>query len=205
MTKDQVKKKAIDLHKAGISVADISKQLGIGKSTVYLWMSNHVEELPVRARHSRQTIDAYCKRVHAGERQVDVCRAMGINQATGSAWYKNYKPDVVQTYTTAFKRNVIGSLQAGRSAYEVQKTFNISQTELSKWIEEFKDGKYDNSAPVIQNALKPLPTKVEQPAIQTMSVSALDSVLDVIKLLTAKGLSVDMAVEVSKSLAPNLK
>jgi transposase len=209
MTRKQAIKKVTELYHSGVTIPEISSRLGLGKSTVYLWikLQKQVEKTPVRVRHSTDTIETYCKRVRAGEKQVDVCRDMGINPATGSVWLKNHPREIAHTYTTAFKRNVIGSLQSGRSTYEVQKTFNITHTELSKWIEEYKDGKYDTS-PTVQVALKSSPVVApaeDKPAIQTMSVAALDTILDVVKLLTAKGLNLDVAMDVSKSIVSKLK
>lgn len=188
-------------YQSGVSVQEISDQHGVGKSTIYGWLSKVPKNPQFMKRHSQEVIDQFCKRVYAGEKQIRVAQDLGISPATANTWLKKTKQEIVSGYSIAFKRNVIGSLQAGRSMYEVQKTYNITHTELTTWINEFKEGKYDPSVPV-QHALK---ATVPEPAIATMSVAALDSVLDIIKTLTSKGLEFDTAVDVSKSLMHKLK
>lgn len=205
MVKTQIMNKVVDRYKAGETVSSIAAELGIGKSTVYSWIQQKSPrtEPYSRSKYTPQQINEFCTRVRAGEKQVHVARDLGINPVTANTWLKTHK-EPVTTYTTAFKRNVIGSLQAGRSMHEVQKTFNLTQAEIHKWIDEFKEGKYDPT--VVQHAIKAtVPAPATKPAIETMSISALDSVLDVIKTLTAKGVAMDTAVDISKSLITKLK
>lgn len=191
-----IKSLAIAEYKAGIKVSDISTKYNIGQSTIYSWIQNANIERRNNVTTQAQrdaVIDLYKKGFNAGY----ISNATGVAITTCYALKNKVKQQDVATtaYSKQFKRNVVNSVHDGRSKHEVCTTYNITIDVLNDIIEEFRNGKLDET----QIAIK------TQPAVQTMAVDALDKFTDIFKLLVGKGLDIDSSVDVAKQLTAKMK
>jgi transposase len=190
------KQKALVRYNAGESVDLISKDLDIAKSTIYNWVSN-TPAISARQTYTFEKIRDVLKQIRSGDSIPTVSAKAGISVSTCYLWLQKYKDlDIATTaYSNQFKRNVINSLHDGHSKIQVSNTYGITLTQVSEFVEEFRNGKFDTP----QVALK------AKPDIQTATNTVIDSFVDVFKLLVSKGLDVDSSVDVAKQLSAKLK
>lgn len=194
------KSNVIAAYNSGVPVAQIANDYGIGKSTVYSWAVNDNSPDRRNKSYNLDDVKTVLRQVKAGGDVTTVASNTGVSVSTCYNWIQKYKDlDLSATaYSKQFKRNVINSLHDGHSKHKVSTTYGITLDTINSFVDEFKDGGLDT--PIAIKSVKP-----EQPAIQTMSISVLDSFTDVFKLLVNKGLDIDNAVDVAKQLSTRIK
>lgn len=191
-----IKSLAIAEYKAGIKVSDISSKYSIGQSTIYNWIQSAKIErrntLTTQAQRD-EVITLYKSGFTAGY----ISNATGVPLSTCYALKHKVKQHSTgaTAYSKQFKRNVVNSVHDGRSKHEVCSTYNITIDVLNTIIEDFRNGKLDDTPIAIKS----------QPAVQTMAVDALDKFTEVFKLLIGKGLDIDSSADVAKQLTAKMK
>jgi transposase-like protein len=193
------------------SVTDLSTEYNVSTATIYVWLAPYTKHNVKSRVLDEVTIDKLCTEYRAGSSVKQLSEKYNVGQSTIYNYVSKHKQEAHdQVYSKDFKRNVISSLQAGRSLIEVSSAYNVSIDLIRAWVDQYRDGKLD----VARNAIITATQGVKAPTPEVKSpikeatkeaTSDIDAFCSVFKLLAKKGLSVDDACEVAKELAPKLK
>lgn len=196
LNKKTIKSKVIADYKSGTPVREISTTYGIAQSTLYNWVNNaRIERRNNEPFTNREEVLALYERGYSAKQ---ISEQTGVPLNTCYAWKSRNKQEAVPApvpLAVQMKRNIINSISDGHSKHEVSKSYNVSMNDINLIIEEYKDGRLDKP----QIAIK------AQPAIQTMTIDALDKFTDVFKLLVGNGIDIDKSVDVAKQLSVKMK
>lgn len=189
-------------YNTGVKVRQISERYNVAVSTIFAWLS----ESGIKCTRQNKQIehrDEAIKLHNDGASVSEISKRTGVPDSTIYAWIgRNKSNSPTVSYSKQFKRNVIQSLHDGRSKIEVSDKYGITIAIINDIINEFKNGAFDvqSSAPIAIKTTT-VAKAIEKPAIQTMSVAALDDFCDVFKLLVSKGLDVDNASDAAKQIS----
>lgn len=194
------------------SVADLSAEYDVPAATIYCWLAPYTKRNTNGCALGDATLNKIRTEYHAGVSAKKLAEKYKVGVSTIYNYVSKNKPEKVpdQVYSKDFKRNVISSLQAGRSLIEVSSAHNVSVDLIRVWVDQYRDGELD----VPRNAIITATQSVKAPTPEVKSpikeatkeaTSDIDAFCSVFKLLAKKGLSVDDACEVAKELAPKLK